>query len=143
MFAASLLIVLARTILGLFLSAGIGILVYIIANPVVLSIWSLSYISFPLLSVLSLGIGAGVGSYLAWTSRDLNLTGVALLAVGLAGGLGGAWGGLQRGIELDAYKLVGTPGIPALSVAIIGSVIGSNLPLSLIAITRAVRDPRI
>ena len=90
------------------------------------------------------GTGAAVGAFLAWLDRDATLTKyLFLLIVALIAAFVGASIGLQRGTELDAYKLVGTPGIPALSVAIIGAVLGANIPLVVIGLVNGIRDPRI
>ena len=138
----SLLVVLARTALGFFLAAILGMVRYLLAQPIVLSIWDLGYVNFGALGILSLGIGAPVGSFLAWLDMDstrrehiLKLTAVIITALLFA------WIGMRQGESI--YKYVGVPGIPALRGIIFGAVLGANLPLVALGLFKAFKHPRI
>ena len=141
--AEQLLVLLARAALGLFLSATIGAGLYIvIALPIAHSFWEVSDIDFSTLAVLVIGLGAGVGGFLAWLDRDLTLSAtliMLLLAVALS--LVGAWIGLQE--SRDVYKMVGQTGSPALTRIIIGAMLGGNIFNLTFWILKIVRNPRI
>ena len=64
---------LARLALALFLSAVLGILLYAVTLPIVQSLAGITDINFPLFGVLAIGTGAGIGSYLGWLNRNLNI----------------------------------------------------------------------
>ena len=138
----SLVVVIARTVLGLFLSALLGLLLYVITVPVVLSIWEPTFVNYPLMGMVAVGVGAGVGSFLAWLDRESPLLVlVVLLALSLGLAMAGAWGGYEHG--KDVYRLGGTLGIPALSATIVGGILGANLPHVALGVLKAIRRPRV
>jgi hypothetical protein len=144
MIIEKLLVLTARALLGLFLSSLAGIALYLLSLIAVISVFEVAKVNFAILAVLALGVGAGTGSFIAWMNRELPLRLQALeLLLPVAASVAGAWVGLQRGLELDAIKLVGTPGVPALSVATIGAVLAANIPVVALAIVKAIRNPRI
>ena len=141
--AEQLLVLLARAALGLFLSGILGLGLYLVLIvPIVHSIWETKDINFALVSVLAIGLGAGVGSFIAWLDRDLTRSATLLmLFLAIAACLIGAWIGLHE--SRDVYKLVGKPGIPALTRIVFGAMIAGsalNLPFWILKI---VRSPRI
>ena len=137
-----LLLFAARTMLGLFLSGLLSVVAYLITVPVVLSIWALESVNYPLMAILTVGVAAGVGSFVAWFDRDSPLLLLMIMLVAsLAGAFGGAWGGLQHGE--DVYKLPGLLGIPTLSALIVGATLGGNLPLATLGVLKAVRGSRL
>jgi len=138
----SLLVVLARTVLGFFLAAILGMVTYLIAQPIVLSVWDLGYVNFGMLGILSLGVGAPVGSFLAWLDMDSTRRAHALkLAVVILAAMLFAWIGMRQGESI--YKYVGVPGIPALRGIIVGALLGANLPLIALGLLKAFKNPRI
>ena len=73
------IVLLARTILGFFLSSILGLLLYVVTLPIVQSIWEIREINAALMGVLVFGFGAGLGSFLAWFSRDYSRTVLILM----------------------------------------------------------------
>lgn len=137
-----LLLLFAHAALGLFLSGTLGLLCYIVALPIAQSIWRVSDIDFALLGVLTIGLGAGAGSFLGWLDRDLGRPALALiLAATLSVALLSAWAGLHN--ARDAFKLVGKPGIPALTGMAVGAMLGGNAFSLLAWLVRTARDPRL
>ena len=137
-----LLLFAARAALGLFLSSLFGVLPYLVLVPVVESIWKIGYINFALMGVVTVGFGAGVGSFLGWFSRGLNRPVLLLMLVmSVAAAMLGAWGGLKSGE--DVYKLGGLPGIPALSGIIVGAILGGNIFNVAVWLFTTLRNPRI
>ncbi|MXY21181.1 MAG: hypothetical protein F4Y49_07580 [Dehalococcoidia bacterium] len=140
--AEQLAVLLARAALGLFLAGVFGLGLYILLLPVVQSFWQIKDINFALLGVLTVGFGAGVGSFLAWLNRDLHLSKTLLiLFLSIVAATIGAWIGLHE--NRDAFKLGGMPGIPALTGIVIGAILGANLLNVPIWIAWSIRNPRI
>lgn len=137
-----LLLLAAHVAVGLFLSGTLGLGLYIVTLPIVQSFWRVADINFALLAVLTIGCGASVGAFLAWLKRDLGVRTLALiLLLTLAATLLAAWGGLHN--SRDEFKLVGKPGIPALTGIVVGAMLGGNALNLLMWIARTVRDPRL
>ena len=138
-------LVLARGVLGLFVSSALGGGLYVLTLPVVLSIWGYgSNLSLTLLLLIAMSLGAGVGSYITWFERDLRLGAHALLfAVALGCALVGAYLGLLRGLEVGLLHPIWRPGIPETSVTAMGAVISANIPLLALALYRAIKNPRL
>lgn len=140
--AEQLAILLARAALGLFLSGVFGLGLYILMLPIVQSIWQIKDINFALMGVLTVGFGAGVGSFLGWLNRDLDRAATLLmLFLTLAAALVGGWIGLHE--SRDVFKLGGLPGIPALAGIIYGAILGANLLNLPFWILKTIRSPRI
>ena len=140
--AEQLAVLLARAALGLFLAGVFGLGLYILLLPIVQSFWQIKDINFALLGVLTVGFGAGVGSFLAWLNRDLHLSKTLLvLFLSIVAATIGAWIGLHE--NRDAFKLGGMPGIPALTGIVIGAILGANLLNVPIWIAWSIRNPRI
>ena len=136
-----LFLVLSRGVLGLFVSAVLGFGLYVLSLPVALSIWGYGD-SLVTLLVLATSIGAGIGSYITWFDRNFNLgVQVLLLVVALTGAVTGAWLGYGVGVGLD--HPIWKPGIPETSITTMGAVIGANVPLFLLGLFKAIRDPRL
>ena len=136
-------VILARAALALFLSLILGVGLYIVlVIPIVHSFWQATDINFALVAVLTIGLGAGVGSFLAWLNRDLaSSTLLLILFLTIAAALIGAWIGLHQ--SRDVYKLVGTPGSPTLTGITVGAIIGANILNLPIWILKTIRDPRV
>ena len=140
--AEKLLILVAHAALGIFLSGVLGLLLYIVMVPIVQSFWSNVDINFALLGVLTIGLGASAGSFLGWLNRDLSRsTLLIILLLTLAVTLLTAWAGLHN--SRDVVKLVGKPGIPALTGIVVGAIIGGNALNLLFWTLRTFRDPRL
>ena len=137
-----LLLLAAHIAVGLFLSGMLGLGLYIVTLPIVQSFWRVADINFALLAVLTIGFGASVGTFLAWLKRDLGGRTLALiLLLTLAATLLAAWVGLHN--SRDEFKLVGKPGIPALTGIVVGAMLGGNALNLLLWIARTVRNPRL
>ena len=137
-----LLLLAVHTSVGLFLSGVLGLLLYIVMLPIVQSFWSVADINFALMGVLTIGFGASVGSFLGWLNRDLSrLTLLAIMLLTLAVTLLAAWAGLHN--SRDVFKLVGKPGIPALTGIVVGAILGGNALNMLLWAVRTVRNPRL
>ena len=140
--AEQLIILVARAALGLFLSGVFGLGLYILILPIVQSIWEIKDINFALMGTLTIGFGAGVGSFLAWLNRDRDrATTLLMLLLSIATALIGGWIGLHE--SRDVFKLGGLPGIPALTGISIGAVLGANLFNLPFWILNIIRSPRI
>ncbi len=140
--AEQIVVLLARAALGLFLSGVFGLGLYILLLPIVQSFWQIKDINFALLGVLTIGFGAGVGSFLAWLNRDLDRSATLLmLFLAIAAALIGGWIGLHE--NRDAFILGGQPGIPALTGIVIGAVLGANILNLPFWILKTVRNPRV
>ena len=136
-------LVFARGVFALFVAAVVGFGSYVMIQALYLSIWGYGGGVVAVL-VCTTGIGAGVGSYIAWLDRDHDLRIQALLLViALAFGLGGAWFGLQRGIDIGALHPIWKPGIPEIHITTVGAVIGANIPTFALGLYKAIRDPRL
>ena len=135
-------VLLARAALGLFLAGVFGLGLYILLLPIVQSFWQIKDINFALLGVLTVGFGAGVGSFLAWLNRDLSLAAtLCMMFLAIAAAMIGAWIGLHE--NRDAFILGGQPGIPALTGIVIGAVLGGNLLNIPFWIAWSIRNPRV
>lgn len=117
-------------------------MLYIVMLPIVQSIWSVADINFALMGVLTIGFGASVGSFLGWFSRDLSRsTLLIILLLTLTVTLLTSWVGLHN--SRDVFKLVGKPGIPALTGIVVGAILGGNALNLLLWTVRTVRNPRL
>ena len=131
----------ARGVFSLFVAAVLGFGLYVLSLPVALSIWGYGD-SLVTLLVLATSVGAGIGSYITWFDRNFNLGVQALLlVVVLTCAVSGAWLGYGVGVGLD--HPIWKPGIPETSVTTMGAVIGANVPLFLLGLYNAIRDPRL
>ena len=140
--AEKLLLLATHTVLGLFLSGVLGLLLYIVMVPIVQSFWSIAEINFALMGVLTIGFGASVGCFLGWFSRDLSRsTLLVVLILTLAITLLAAWGGLHN--SKDVFKHVGKPGIPALTGIVVGAMVGGNVLNMVLWVVRTVNNPRL
>ena len=137
-----LLLLVAHTALGVFLSGVLGLLLYIVLLPIVQSFWSVAEINFALMGVLTIGFGASVGSFLGWLNRDLSRSALlVILLLTLVVTLLAAWAGLHN--SRDVFKHVGKPGIPALMGIVVGAILGGNALNLLLWTVRTVRNPRL
>lgn len=135
--------VLFRAVLGLFVSSALGFGLYVISLPVVLSIWGYGG-SVVVLLILATSIGAGIGSYITWFERDFKVsTHALLLAVALGCAVMGAWLGLLRGIDVAVFHPIWKAGNPEIAVPVMGAVIAANIPLLVLGLYRAIKDPRL
>ena len=136
-------LVFARGVFALFVAAVVGFGSYVMLQALYLSIWGYGGGVVAVL-VFTTGIGAGIGSYIAWLDREHNLgTQALLVVVALAFGLVGAYLGLQRGIDIGAIHPIWKPGIPEIHITTVGAVIGANIPMFALGLFKAVRDPRL
>ena len=134
-------LVFARGVFALFVAAVLGFGLYVMSLPVALSIWGYGD-SLVMLLVLATGIGAGIGSYITWFDRNFKFGVQALLLVmALTCAVSGAWLGYGVGVGLD--HPIWKPGIPETSITTMGAVIGANVPLFLLGLYNAIRDPRL
>ena len=137
-----LLLLVAHASLGIFLSGVFGLLLYIVTVPIVQSFWSIADINFALMAVLTIGLGASAGSFLAWLNIDQSRSTLLLvLFLTLAATLLTAWLGLHN--SRDVFKHVGKPGIPALIGIVVGAILGGNALNLLLWTLRTIRDPRL
>ena len=128
--------------LGLFLSGVLGLLLYIVALPIVQSVWDVVDINFALMGVLAIGVGAGVGCFLGWLNRDLDRSTLLLiLLLTLTVTLLASWAGLHN--SRDVFKHVGKPGIPALTGIVVYAMLSGNALNMLLWVVRTVRNPRL
>ena len=123
MLLENLLVVLARTVLGLFLSVVLAVAAYLGTLLPVVQAGELGSIDYRLLATIPIGVGAGVGGYLGWFKREPSPSVQLLLAgVAVAAGIFGAWVG-ERYDE-----------------TMWGAVLGANLPLGVVGTLKAVGD---
>ncbi len=139
----SVIVLVTRAVLGFFLSAILGWILYAITLPIVQAISQISEFNAGLIGgVLVFGFGAGVGSFLGWFNRDISRTIVLLmLFLSLASALLGAWGGLHN--SRDVINMVGVLGSPALMGIFVGALLGGNIFNITIGVLRTVRSPRV
>ncbi len=132
----------ARAALGFFLAGVFGVLLYLITVPIVESVWEIGFINFALMGVLTIGFGAGVGSFLGWMDRDSHpWLLLVTLVLSLAASMIGGWMGLLEGE--DDFKLGGLPGIPAITGIAIGATLGGNIFNVAVWLFTTLRDPRV
>ena len=136
-------LVFARGVFALFVAAVVGFGSYVMMQALYLSIWGYGEGVVAVL-VFTTGLGAGIGSYIAWLDREHRLgTQALLLAIALAFGLVGAYLGLQRGIDIGAIHPIWKPGIPEIHITTVGAVLGANIPMFALGLFKAIRDPRL
>ena len=136
-------LVFARGVFALFVAAVLGFGSYVMIQALYLSIWGYGEGVVAVL-VFTTGLGAGIGSYIAWLDREHKLGIQALLVVvALAFGLVGAYLGLQRGIDIGAIHPIWKPGIPEIHITTVGAVLGANIPMFALGLFKAIRDPRL
>lgn len=141
MLLESLIVVLARGVLGVFLSGLLAVVTYPVLVTIVVSVWKVESVDYSLMGVVAIGFAAGLGGFLAWLDREAPRRLMALtLLVCLAGAFAGGWLGLQQ--DTGAFKLGGTLGIPGLRGIAVGAVLGGNLPTLLLGVAKAVMRPR-
>ncbi len=133
-------LVLARCVLGLFVSAALGFGLYTVSRLFVIGDIGAEI----LVLVLANGVGAGIGSYLVWFERDFKFSvHMLLLATAVVCAIIGAYFGLLRGIDVGALHPVWRAGRPETGIPIIGAVISANVPLLLLGLYRAIKNPRL
>ena len=136
-------LVLSRGVLGLFVAAALGFGLYVMSLAMYVSIWGYGSGVVAVL-VLSSGIGSAIGSYLTWLDRDYKVASHAILfVVVLMCTLLGAWLGLQRGIDVGTIHPIWKPGIPEISVTVMGAVISANVPMFVLGLYKAAKHPRL
>ena len=140
--AENLVVLIARLVLAVFLSSTLGLLLYVVTFPVVENLSSIIDVNFGMVWVLTIGTGAGIGSFLGWLNRDLKLRYLMLiLLLTLAATLLGAWGGLYN--SRDVFQLSGVLGNPALKGITVGAILGGNIFNLAIWLVKTIRNPRI
>jgi pimeloyl-ACP methyl ester carboxylesterase len=82
-----------------------------------------------LLAVVSVGLPTGLGIYLAWVSRESS---TRTRTIGLTAAVGGALIGARLGFHVTAAGF----GLLAPLLALVGAVVGANLTLILLDVTR-------
>jgi pimeloyl-ACP methyl ester carboxylesterase len=123
---------LLRSLYPLLLGLGgwfLGLLVVMAALPSV-------HLTDELPTVLSVGVPIGLGIYLAWVNRECS---ARTRTIGLAAAVGGALIGARLGFHVTAAGF----GLFAPLLALVGAVMGANLTLILLDLTRpgSVGDP--
>lgn len=122
------LLLAARAVLGFFAALVLGTVIYILSLLFALSIWAATSVSFNVIGILTASIGTILGGFFSWLDRDLSRSRqLTLLGLTVVFALAGAWAGLLYG-EGVTFKFSGLPGIPVLSIMIIGSAVGANIP---------------
>ncbi len=133
---------LARLALALFLSSALGLLFYVVTFPIVENLSSIIDINFGLVWVITIGTGAGFGSFLGWLNRDIKLRYLMLLLfLTIAATLLGSWGGLHN--SRDVFQLSGVLGNPVLKGITVGAILGGNIFNLAIWLAKIIRNPRI
>ncbi len=141
MLLEGLVVMVARSVLGVFLSGLLAMVTYPVLVAIVVSVWKLDSVDYGLMGVLAVGCAAGLGGFLAWLDREAPRRVLLLvLLVCLAGALVGGWLGLHQ--DEGAFKLGGTLGIPGLRGIAVGAVLGGNLPAILLGTARVLLRPR-
>jgi hypothetical protein len=99
------------------------------------SVDSLTALLYLFLSTI--GIGAGVGGFLAWLRIDRNPPSVMVttLMVAILAGFGGAWGGYEYGQNVEAACCV-EPEIEPMMYAALGATVVANAAVVLLSFTR-------
>ena len=86
------------------------------------------------------GLGAGVGSFLAWIPTESSRPRVMLIfLVVLLASLGGAWGGYYWKVYIDE-SLSAFSGRAITSVALFGAAIGASLMAGSLGVVRQLRS---
>ena len=140
----TLTLIVTKVLLGLLLSSVLSFGFYLVSIPIIVSVLQPDVVNGVALTVLTMGTGAGIGSFIAWFERDRKLKAYLLLAaLVIASGVADAYLGLLRGIELMPTHLPWQYGLPVLSEAIRGAVISANVPPLVWAVYKAMRNVRI
>lgn len=111
------LIVVVRTMLGLFLSSLLALALYIVALSTILTTGELQELNYRLITTATVSVGAGLGGFLAWLRPDRGLhRNILTLGLALAPSAVGALVGTQYGKTLLGAVLVGNLALMALTV---------------------------
>ena len=128
-----------RAGVGVFVSAALGFLCWVVARFILISFFDLTPLNDRVVSMIAIGIGAGVGAGAGSLMLDISRLIVALrLLLGGAIGVLGAWLGYLIG--KDAYIMVGMPGIAELGGIVQGALIAANLFPITLDLINAARD---
>lgn len=121
------LVLVGRTVLGLLLSSVFSVIGIGIAWSMFVFFGAVSHATLLVLFMIGAGVGAGLGSYIAFLRVDWIPTAPILAAMGLAlllAGMGGAWGGFLFGANQEVECCVG-PAVTPISYTALGATVGA------------------
>ena len=104
------LVLVGRTVLGLLLSSVFSVIGIGIAWSMFVFFGAVSHATLLVLFMIGAGVGAGLGSYVAFLRVDWIPTAPILVVMGLTlllAGMGGAWGGFLFGANQEVECCVG------------------------------------
>ena len=95
------------------------------------------------LFLVTIGIGAGIGAFVAWLRIDRNPPLLMMITVTLAilAGFGGAWGGHEYGLNVEGPCCV-EPELEPMMYAALGATVMANAAVVLFSLTRAIWKPQ-
>jgi hypothetical protein len=135
--AQPVLVIAGRAVLGLLLAVALSALGTGLAWGLYVFSGARSFADLFSLFMLGAGLGAGLGSFLAWLSIDRN-TRSRLLFMGLlalAVGIAGAWGGYEYGARQEV-ECCAMPTVGPMTYAAVGAALAANAALLVFGLIR-------
>lgn len=135
------LVLAGRTVLGLLLSCVFSVIGIGIAWAMFVFLGAAAHTTLLIVFMAGAGLGAGLGSYIAFFRVDWAPPAPALAAMVLAlvvGGMGGAWGGFQFGANQEVACCVG-PAITPITYTAMGASAATNAVALAMGIARAIK----
>ena len=138
------LVLAGRTVLGVILGTVFSVIGIGIAWAMFVFFGADSHATLLVLFMCGAGLGAGLGSYIAFLRVDWVPPVPMLAAMGAAlllAGIGGAWGGFQFGANQEVECCVG-PAVTPITYTAMGATLGANAAALVMAIAHEVKTRR-
>jgi|KNS12BottometaT_FD_k123_713_1 hypothetical protein len=138
------LVLAGRTVLGVLLAIVFSVIGIGIAWAMFVFFGAVSHGTLLVLFMIGAGLGAGLGSYIAFLRFDWAPTTPVLAAMGLTlvlAGMGGAWGGFQFGANQDVECCVG-PAVSPIGYTAMGATLGAIAAALVMSIARETKVRR-
>ncbi len=130
-----------RTVLGLLLSSVFSVIGIGIAWAMFVFFGAAAHTTLLIVFMAGAGLGAGLGSYIAFFRVDWAPPAPTMAVIGLAlvvGGIGGAWGGFQFGANQEVACCVG-PAITPITYTAMGASAATNAVALAMGIAHAIK----
>ena len=135
------LVLAGRIVLGILLATVFSVVGIGVGWAVFVFFGAVSHAALLALFMSGAGLGAGLGSYLAWLRVDRVPPWPVLLAMVLAmvlAGTGGAWGGFQFGANQEVECCVGPP-ITPITYTALGATAAANAAALVVGIAHEIK----
>ena len=138
------LVLAGRTVLGLLLAAVFSVIGIGIAWAMFVFFGAVSHATLLVLFMCGAGLGAGLGSYIAFLRVDWVPPAPMVAAIGLVlllAGVGGAWGGFQFGANQEVECCVG-PAVTPITYTALGATLGANAAALVMGVANEIKTRR-